>query len=349
MRATEEIAGIKAYGIGGIETIVEEIGLPRFRAGQLIQWLYGKGARSFDEMTNLPIALRDNLAGRFDVSFPEVVERRFSEDGTRKYLVEFQDGAQAEIVGIPSKDRLSVCVSSQVGCAMGCSFCATGMEGLGRNLGPGEIADQVRIVAEDFGERVSNAVVMGQGEPFMNYDATLEAMRIMNHPDAFNIGARHITVSTCGVLPGIRRFATEPEQFTLAISLHSAIQKTRDRLMPGVKAYTLDRLRDSVISYAESTHRRPTFEYALIAGVNDTDEEMEALADFTEGILAHVNIIPLNPVSKSRLKPSTMERAEDFARALGRRGTEVTVRKSRGSDIEAACGQLKQVVRGEES
>ena len=200
-----------------------------------MRWVYGRGASSYDQMTDLPAGLRESLAGRLALPVPTVVDRQVSADGTRKYLLELADGSTVETVGLPAGDRLTVCFSTQAGCAMGCAFCATGQSGLTRDLGPGEMVDQVRVVADDFGARVTNAVAMGQGEPFANYDATLGALRLMNSPDGLGIGARHLTVSTCGLASAITRFATEPEQFTLAVSLHSARQPTRDRLMPGVK------------------------------------------------------------------------------------------------------------------
>lgn len=343
MRPTEELVGVKALDRDGLTALIADLGQPRFRAKQLEQWLYKHGARSFDDMSNLPAGLRESLAGRLSLPFPTVGSRQESADGTRKYLLELADGTTVETVGLPSgDDRLTVCFSTQAGCGMKCAFCATGLAGLVRNLAPGEMVDQVRVVSEDFGRRVTNAVAMGQGEPFANYDAVLAALRFMNSEDGLGIGARHLTVSTCGLLPGIRRFAAEPEQFTLAVSLHSAVQDTRNRLMPGVRRYSLEQLRDSLIHYAEATGRRPTLEFALIAGENDTDEELEALARFTRKMLCHVNLIPMNPVKKSGFKRSEPERAEEFARVLGRQGTEVTVRSERGADIDAACGQLKQ-------
>ena len=200
----------------------------------------------------------------------------------------------------------------------------------------------MRVVANDFGTRVSSVVLMGQGEPFLNYDAVLEAMRILNSKDGFDIGARHITVSTAGILPQIRRFASEPEQFTLAISLHSAVQDTRDELMPGVRQYDLERLRDSVASYAEATGRRPTYEYAMMAGINDSDAQLKALVTFCRRTLCHVNLITLNEVAGSPFQTSDKERVALFAKTLSAAGVETTIRESRGSDIDAACGQLKQ-------
>lgn len=341
-RPDRESIGIKALSREEIADAMKALGQPAFRVGQLVQWLYAKGARSYDEMTNLPASLREMLSQQLPLSYPETIAREVSTDGARKYLLRFDDGTTAEAVGIPSNQRLTVCFSTQAGCAMGCAFCATGRGGLTRSLAPGEMVDQVRMVAEDFGERATNVVSMGQGEPFANYDATIAALRLMNSPDGLGIGARHLTVSTCGILPMLRRFASEPEQFTLAISLHSAVQTTRDRLMPGMRRYTLDRLRASLVSYGESTGRRPSLEYSLIAGQNDTPEELEALIRFCSGMLCHVNLIPMNSVAGTGLKPSEAEKAEEFARALGRSGIEVSIRRSRGADISGACGQLRQ-------
>lgn len=291
-------------------------------------------------MTDLPAALRDRLEHEWRVGGAEVAERQVSCDGTRKYLVRFDDGAAVETVGLPAGDRLTVCFSTQAGCGMGCRFCATGQGGLERNLAPGEIVDQVRMVAEDFGRRVSNAVGMGQGEPFANYDATLAALRLLGSKDGLGIGARHLTVSTCGLLPGIRRFAAEPEQYTLAVSLHSAVQPTRDELMPAMRSQPLKDLRTALMSYGRVTGRRPTLEFALIAGVNDTDDELEALIAFCRGMLCHVNLIPINPVSDTRFQRATAVRVQVFLQRLTSAGIEASIRAERGTDIAAACGQL---------
>lgn len=342
-RATLELIGIKALSRDEIaEAVTEDLGQQAFRARQLVQWLYKKGASSYDEMTDLPAALRARLAESYPLRFPEVARKQVSTDGTRKYLLRLGDGNTVETVGIPSKDRLAVCVSTQVGCPLRCDFCATGRNGYVRNLGAGEIADQVSVAAKDFGQRVSSVVMMGQGEPFLNYDAVIEAARILNSKDGLEIGARHITISTSGVLPQIRRLAAEPEQFTLAVSLHSAVQETRDMLMPGVRKYPLDRLRDALASYAEATGRRPTYEYALIDGVNDTDAELRALVAFCRRTLCHVNLIGLNKVAGSRYLPSSAERIALFEQRLKEAGVETSVRNPRGADIDAACGQLKQ-------
>lgn len=342
-RATIDTIGIKALSRDEIRNLVtEELRLPKFRANQLIEWIYGKGVASYDEMTNLPAALRTQLAEAYPLIPGKIIKRQVSSDGTRKYLIGFSDGASVETVGIPSKNRLTVCISTQAGCPLRCDFCATGKGGYVRNLGVGEIVEQVRLVGNDFGQRVSSVVLMGQGEPFLNYDAVIEAMRILNSKDGMEIGARHITVSTAGVLPQIRRFAAEPEQFTLAVSLHSAVQETRDVIMPGVRKYPLDRLRDSLASYAETTGRRPTYEYALMKGVNDSDAELNALVSFCRHTLCHVNLIQLNEIPRGKYHPTTPERAAEFEKTLSCSGIETTLRKSRGADISAACGQLKQ-------
>ena len=319
MEHTERRRDIKQLTREDLARALSDLKQPAFRTKQLISWLYEKHAHSFDEMTNLPAALREKLAERYSLNIPAEVARQVSKDGSRKYLLELADGVTVETVGMPRRNKLSVCISTQAGCGMGCAFCATGMGGFVRSLTSGEMYDQVMHVAEDFGTRPTSVVFMGQGEPFANYRETLAALRWLNAEDGAGIGARHLTVSTCGVIPGIRAFAEEPEQFTLAISLHSAIQETRNKLMPGVKKYTLLRLRD-------------------------TNPEMDALVDFCAGTLAHVNIIQLNRVKNSLLEPSTPEKAAELVRRLNAHGVEATIRNSRGNDIDAACGQLKQRV-----
>ena len=330
---------------GEIAELLSGLGQPSFRVKQVEEWVWSKNAQSFDDMTNLPKALREQLAEHLTLGGVEEVARQVSVDGSRKYLLRFPDGVSVECVGMPSRGKLAVCASTQAGCPMGCAFCATGAAGLTRSLTAAEIYEQVMHVRDDFNTRVTSVVFMGQGEPFLNYDATLGALRRLNDPDGAGIGARHLTVSTCGVIPQIMRFANESEQFTLAISLHSAVQRTRNALMPGVRKYSLINLYNVMGEYVNKTGRRPTYEYALIGGVNDTDSELQALCDFCEGTLAHVNLIQLNEVEGSKFRPSTDVRAQDFVRALGAVGVEATVRNSRGSDIDAACGQLKQRIR----
>lgn len=338
---------IKTLSSDDLRSFARDLGLKKFRVKQIQEWLFAHGISSFDEMSNLPKSLREQLKSLFDLGHLECVTRLVSHDGTRKYLFSLPDGVTVESVGIPSHDRkrLTVCFSTQAGCPMGCVFCATGLGGFVRNLESWEIYDQVRLVGEDFGLRVSNAVGMGQGEPFNNYDNVLHAMRMMNNPNYLDIGARHITVSTCGVIAGIQKFSDEPEQFTLAVSLHSAIQDSRDSLMPGIKHNTLKELRSALSSYVEKTNRRPTLEYTLIAGSNDDRAHLEALIGFCQGLLCHVNLISLNQISDSdsstpQFLPS--EQADVFLHSLMSHGIEASKRASRGSDIDGACGQLRQ-------
>lgn len=342
MERTTRSRDIRLLTLEELQDLVKELGQPAFRAKQLNEWIHDKNVCSFDEMTNLPVALREKLSERFSFNVPVELVKQVSKDGSRKYLLQFSDGVSVETVGMPNRNKLAVCISSQAGCAMGCAFCATGLAGLSRSLTAQEMVDQVLHVARDFGERVTSVVFMGQGEPFANFDATVQALRILNDPDGLAIGARHLTVSTCGVIPGIRRFAELPEQFTLAISLHSAIQGTRNQLMPGVKKYTLLRLHEAIQLYVEKTGRRPTYEFAMIDGINDTNPEMQALVDFCAGTLCHVNLIQLNNIPDSPFRPSPIEKVESLQRRLTMHGVETTIRNSRGSDIDAACGQLKQ-------
>lgn len=342
MERTTRSRDIRLLTLEELQDLVKELGQPAFRAKQLNEWIHDKNVCSFDEMTNLPAALREKLSERFSFNVPVELVKQVSKDGSRKYLLQFSDGVSVETVGMPNRNKLAVCISSQAGCAMGCAFCATGLAGLSRSLTAQEMVDQVLHVARDFGERVTSVVFMGQGEPFANFDATVQALRILNDPDGLAIGARHLTVSTCGVIPGIRRFAELPEQFTLAISLHSAIQGTRNQLMPGVKKYTLLRLHEAIQLYVEKTGRRPTYEFAMIDGINDTNPEMQALVDFCAGTLCHVNLIQLNNIPDSPFRPSPIEKVESLKRRLTMHGVETTIRNSRGSDIDAACGQLKQ-------
>lgn len=347
----KEKRDIKSLSHVELESLIEELGQPRFRVRQIEEWLYLRDCSIISKMDNIPKALREQLDEHFFIGSLTLVTRQVSEDGTRKYLFELPSGAHVETVGIPSTDdgRLTVCFSSQAGCPMGCTFCATGRAGFTCNLTSGEMYDQVKLVSEDFGMRVTNVVCMGQGEPFLNYDAVLEALRRMNAKVGLGIGARHITVSTCGLLEGIRRFSHEPEQFTLAISLHAAIQETRDALMPGVSGISLEELRGVMKEYGELTKRRPSFEYALIKDVNDDEDHVAALIDLCKGMLCHVNLIPLNPITQGQeadgmLAPS--DRTAYVSRELSAHGIENSIRKSRGKDIDGACGQLRQRMEG---
>ena len=329
------------FGVEEFCDSLSSLGISKYRADQIFSWVYSKGVRSYADMTNLPKSMREQLSSQYPIDTARIEARQVSSDGSRKYLLECSDGNFVETVGIPSDDgRLTICVSSQVGCSMGCRFCATGRNGFSRNLYPGEIVEQVLIAQDDFSMRASNIVVMGQGEPFANYENLLKALRIFNHPKLLSIGARHIAVSTCGVLNGISKFSQEPEQFTLAISLHSAIQDTRDYLIPAMKKSPLDALKEALIGYTSKTGRRFTFEYALISDINDSESDLEALIRYCNGLNCHINIITLNSVPGSDFSPSSKHTLQIWNERLLQSGIPSSIRLSRGSDISAACGQL---------
>ena len=312
---------IKTYDMRGLQQAMKELGQPAFRAKQIYEWLWYKHVDSFDKMTNLSLALREELASKFSLATPKLIDKQESSDASR--------------------ERLTVCFSTQVGCPMECVFCATGHEGFTRNLTIGEIVDQIYFVEEDFGRRISNVVGMGQGEPFLNYDNVLAALRIMNDKKGLNIGARRIAVSTCGMLDGIKQFSNEPEQFTLAVSLHSAIQPIRNEIMPHVARQSLKSLRSSLERYIEKTNRRVTFEYLLIQDVNDTQEDLDALIKYCRGLLCHVNLLPMNDIEGSYFAATPQKTVKHWLDSLEKHHIEATLRSSRGSDIAGACGQLK--------
>lgn len=338
---------LKSYSIEELSNLFKEAGLPSFRVNQILEWVYAKGVNTYGDMTNIPKTMREQLGFAYPLTMAAIDESLVSGDGSRKYLLRFHDGVVVETVGLPSEDgRLTVCCSSQAGCAMGCTFCATGRNGLVRDLAPGEIVDQLLVVQEDFGARVTNVVIMGQGEPFANYDNLLAALRIMNHPKLLNIGARHITVSTCGLISGIEKLAGEPEQFTLAVSLHAARQEVRDTIMPAMQNQRLGALRQSLEHYSSATGRRYSFEYALMKGVNDAEEDLDALITYCRRLLCHVNLIPLNEVEGMPMQPSGQEITHMWFDVLEEEGIPVSVRRSRGADISGACGQLANARRG---
>lgn len=337
---------IKAFSLDQLTSLMKELRQPAFRARQLYEWLYQHYASDYDAMSNLPAALRTTLAERFPLDTPTIVDIQQSVDGTRKFLLSYEDNACVETVAIPSRDgdRLTVCFSTQAGCAMECAFCATGREGFMRNLLPGEMVDQVLIAQKDMGRRVTNVVGMGQGEPFLNYENTMAALRILNDPKAVGIGARHISISTCGIIPGILRFADEPEQFTLAISLHAADQQIRNILMPKLERYNLTSLKKVLLEYVSKTNRRVTLEYIMIHDINDDETHLVQLCEFCKGLLCHVNLIPINAVEESPFQPSKRQTIDHWIETIQKHGIETTLRDSRGSDIDGACGQLKNTL-----
>jgi len=337
-------------------------GEPAYRAKQVWSRLYQKLAASFDEMSELPKALRQRMAAESVIGrLAPVVEQRSSDKQTRKVLFALPDGAQVESVLMGYERRRTTCISTQAGCGMGCSFCATGQGGLQRNLTAGEIVEQVLFFAREIlvsnlqspipnpYSLITNIVFMGMGEPFANYDQFMTAVRRLNDPDGFNFGARRMTVSTVGLAPGIKRFASEDMQVNLAVSLHAATDELRSQLVPINKRYPLSALMPAVHEYIEQTHRRVSFEWALIEGVNDMPEQARALARLVRGMLCHVNLIPLNPTSGYAGAASTRERIAAFRSVLESAGIPNTLRLRRGIDIQAGCGQLRQRVKSSAS
>ena len=318
------------------------MGQPRFRAGQVFAWLH-RGVRSFDEMTNLPKALREQLAGQYELTAPAVARKQVSaKDGTIKYLWRLGDGHCVESVLMRYHLGNTVCISSEVGCAMGCAFCASTKGGLVRRLRPSEMLDQVLFTGLDSGAPVSNIVLMGIGEPLDNYDNVLRFLALVNDPEGMNIGMRHISLSTCGLVPGIDRLAEEDLQLTLSVSLHAPDDALRSSLMPVNRRYPIDELLAACKRYFEKTGRRISFEYAMIDGRNDTPEMAQLLIRRLRGLPAHVNLIPLNRIEESPLQPSTRQAVAAFQKALDDAGITATVRRTLGSDIDASCGQLRK-------
>ncbi|MBR5792090.1 MAG: 23S rRNA (adenine(2503)-C(2))-methyltransferase RlmN [Ruminiclostridium sp.] len=320
----------------------KEQGMPAFRGKQIFQW-FGRGVSSVEEMTNLPKALREKIDQEGQFSAPVVERKQVSKlDGTIKYLWRLSDGNCIETVLMRYRHGNSVCISSQVGCAMGCAFCASTLGGKVRNLTAAELLDQVVFTQKDSGYPISNIVLMGIGEPLDNYDNVKRFLELVNHPDGMNIGMRHISLSTCGLVKGIDRLAEEGLQITLSVSLHAPDDETRTRLMPVNKAHNVDQLFDACRRYFKKTGRRISYEYAMIDGMNDTPYHADLLAGYLEGTIAHVNLIPLNHVEESPYKPSTAKNVAAFQKALEKRGITATVRRRLGSDIDASCGQLRR-------
>ena len=317
------------------------LGEPAFRAKQVFSWLH-RGAR-FEEMTNLPKALRERLASEYELHLPEVARKQVSaKDGTVKYLWRLRDGHCVESVLMRYHHGNTVCISSEVGCAMGCAFCASTRGGLVRRLLPSEMLDQVLFTQLDSGLPVSNIVLMGIGEPLDNYDNVRRFLTLVNDPEGMNIGMRHISLSTCGLVEGIDRLAEENLQLTLSVSLHAPDDVLRSRLMPVNRRYDIETLLAACRRYFDKTGRRISFEYAMIDGQNDTPEMAALLIRRLRGLPAHVNLIPLNRIEESPLQPSTRQAVLAFQQALEAAGVTATVRRTLGSDIDASCGQLRK-------
>lgn len=336
-------ADIKSMTIPELEALLAELGEPKFRAKQLFSWLHQKRVTDFDEMKNLPLSLRTALKEKASLT-RFATERKLvsSLDGTIKYLQRLEDGEYLETVLMRYEHGNSICISTQVGCRMGCSFCASTKAGFVRHLTPAEMLEQVYAVGRDTGERVDSIVLMGIGEPLDNYDNVLRFLTLISAPEGLNLSHRHISLSTCGLADRIRELAELRLQLTLSISLHAADDATRSRIMPINRRWGISELLSACDFYTEATHRRISYEYALIDGVNDTAAEAEALAKLLRGKLCHVNLIPVNYVAEAGFEKSSRQRVLAFRQVLTRRGITATVRRTLGADISAACGQLRR-------
>ena len=325
-----------------IGDILKELGQPAFRAGQIFTWLH-KGVRSYEEMTNLPKNLRQILAEKYPICPPRVVRRQeSSRDGTIKYLWELSDGNCVETVLMRYRYGNTVCISTEVGCPMGCAFCASTLGGLVRRLEPFEMLDQVLFTQVDSGLPVSHIVLMGIGEPLDNFDNVMRFLELVNSPEGMNISMRHISLSTCGLVPKIDELAKRKLQLTLSVSLHAPNDSVRGTIMPVNRAYPMDELLAACRRYYEATSRRISFEYAMINGVNDRESDAQELLRRLKGLPAHFNLIPLNHVEESPLKPSTKAAVARFQQILEDGGIPTTVRRTLGGDIDASCGQLRR-------
>ena len=331
---------LKSMTLPELTETLRAMGEPAFRGKQVFTWLH-RGIQSYDKMENVPKSLREKLTQAYPLVIPGVARKQVSrQDGTIKYLWELADGNCVESVLMRYHHGNTVCVSTQVGCRMGCAFCASAIAGKIRDLTPAEILDQVIFTQLNAGEAVSNIVLMGIGEPLDNLDAVLRFLELVNCPDGLNIGMRHISLSTCGLVPGIRRLAELKLQLTLSVSLHAPDSETRSRIMPVNRAYDVEELFDACQDYFRRTGRRISFEYAMIDGVNDHDWQADLIAKKLRGMSGHVNLIPLNDVAESPLKPS--RRLPAFQKRLESHGLTATVRRSLGGDIDASCGQLRR-------
>ena len=333
---------LKSMTLAEMQAAFRELGEPAFRAKQVFVWLH-RGAASFDEMTNLSKPLRQRLDGLYDITAPEIVRKLQSQkDGTIKYLWKLRDGNCVESVLMQYHHGNSICISSEVGCPMGCKFCASTLGGLVRRLEPSELLDQVIFAQKDSGMEISNIVLMGIGEPLDNFDNVMRFLELVNSPDGLNIGMRHISLSTCGLVDKIRLLAQKKLQLTLSVSLHSPDDESRSKIMPVNRRWNVEQLLAACKEYYETTGRRVSFEYTMIDGVSDSPEQAELLAKKLQGMAAHVNMSPLNSVEESGLRCSSRQTIAKFQEILERHGVTATVRRTLGSDINASCGQLRR-------
>ncbi len=333
---------IKDYSLEELKEELKELGEKPFRAEQIFQWLYKEKVKSFDEMTNLSLPLREKLERYYTIGHFKIMKKQESKDGTIKYLFDVLDGNAIETVLMRYHHGNSLCVSSQIGCKMGCKFCASTGINFIRNLTKGEIIEQILSVEQDTGEKINNVVFMGIGEPFDNYENVVNAIRIMNHPKGLNIGARHISISTSGLVPKINQLADENIQCTLSISLHATNNQKRSKMMPVNQRYPIEELLQSCRNYIIKTNRRISFEYALAKDNNDHIEDAKELVHLLKGMLCHVNLIPINKIENGQFVKSTNENIIKFRDYLNEQGIVATIRRELGSDIDAACGQLRR-------
>ncbi|HHY77374.1 MAG TPA: 23S rRNA (adenine(2503)-C(2))-methyltransferase RlmN [Clostridiales bacterium] len=334
-------SNIKNLTYEELERLLVDKGFPRYRANQIFKWIY-KDVEEFEDMNNLPKDIINYLNDNFYIGIARVIDKQQSKDGTIKYLLGLEDNNAVECVLMKYKHGYSICISSQVGCRMNCSFCASTEGGLVRNLRSGEMIEEIMAVERESGIKISNIVIMGIGEPFDNYDEVMKFLRTINHRDGINIGMRHITISTSGLVPAIYKFADENLQCNLAISLHSAKDEIRNKLMPINRKYNIAELMKACDYYIEKTNRRITFEYALIDGINDSKEDAKALSRLLKGKLCHINLIPINPVKGNEYKRSELNSIKEFMKIIKDNGIPVTLRRELGTDIEGACGQLRK-------
>ena len=333
---------LKSMTITELAAVMKELGQPSFRGKQVYRWLHS-GVRSYEEMTNIPKSLRDALAEKYPLNVPNVVRRQESQkDGTIKFLWELADGNCVETVLMRYNYGNTVCISTEVGCRMGCAFCASTLGGLVRKLQPYEMLDQVLFTQVESGLPISHIVLMGIGEPLDNFDNVMRFLELVNSPEGMNISMRHISLSTCGIVPGIDKLAEKKLQITLSVSLHAPTDEIRKTIMPVNNAYPTEELLQACRRYYGITGRRISFEYAMINGTNDTPEAAKTLLKRLKGLPAHVNLIPLNHVEESPLKPSTPKAVKQFQEILESGGVPATVRRTLGSDIDASCGQLRR-------